>query len=352
MKSLLLIPGMLLAGSVFSQETSIDLNINQLCEGHDVVAGINKARTVNLNDNKLFVIDEGFCSEYDNMKLETSDPANKDKKDKWKLRFYASHSFTKYYNTDIKLRSSRYNVDIKNYEWQERSSREFFNPKTWMVEGNNPLQIIDEPTNTFTLSLEKNGHEIFLSAFHPKFLQNTNQTKYMQGTVDGVEVDGIYDINRPFDGYNQSPGEMELVRNQNTHMQMIFEVGYGYRFKLLETKFGSINYSPSILMGLVTGQNYTVVVQEGLWWDFDDYTQKNTIQGYGGSIINKIEFNSKNEKIGLFYQYKAGFYKQDHGFMDGTQTYDLKFTGHQVGLKFMINDPNKKKKKKKKAKRF
>jgi len=32
--------------------------------------------------------------------------------------------------------------------------------------------------------------------------------------------------------------------------------------------------------------------------------------------------------------------------MDGTQTYDLKFTGHQVGLKFMINNPIKKKKKK------
>ena len=67
----------------------------------------------------------------------------------------------------MKFRSSRYNVDIKDYDWQERSSRTFFNPKTWMVEDNNPLQVIDEPTNKFTLSLEKNGLEIFLSAFHP-----------------------------------------------------------------------------------------------------------------------------------------------------------------------------------------
>jgi len=59
----------------------------------------------------------------------------------------------------------------------------------------------------------------------------------MEGTIDGVEVEGVYDINKPFDGYNQEPGEMELVRNENTYMQIIFEVVYGYRFKLLDTKY-------------------------------------------------------------------------------------------------------------------
>ena len=71
--------------------------------------------------------------------------------DKWKLRLYLSHSFTKYYNTDIKFSSSRYNVKIKDYQWIERGSREFFQYEKWTEQGNNPLQMIDEPSNTFDL---------------------------------------------------------------------------------------------------------------------------------------------------------------------------------------------------------
>jgi len=114
--------------------------------------------------------------------------------DKWKIQFYASHSFTSYFDTDISFLSTRYNVDIKDYTWAERSSRHFFLPETWKKEGNNPFQWIDEPTNTFTVSFEKDGHEFFLSAFLPKFLQGEDQNKYVQGTIDGVEVDGCQDI--------------------------------------------------------------------------------------------------------------------------------------------------------------
>ena len=83
--------------------------------------------------------------------------------DKWKLRIYLSHSFTEYYNTDIEFLSSRYNVEIKDYQWIERGSREFFLYKKWIEQGNNPLQMIDEPSNTFVLSIEKNNNEFFLS---------------------------------------------------------------------------------------------------------------------------------------------------------------------------------------------
>lgn len=272
--------------------------------------------------------------------------------DKLKIRFYASHSFTTYYTGDIEFRSSRYNVDVKDYAWVERSSRKFFNPKTWMIEGNNPAQFIDEPTNTFVISLEKNGHEFFLSAFHPKFLQDADQIKYMKGTIDGVEVDGEYNINRPFDGYNQQPGEMELVRNQNTHLQMTFEVGYGHRFKFLDTKFGNITYVPSIAVGVMTGKNLTVTVKEGEWWEFDDGLDNLGVQGFGGSITNRIELNTKNEKFGIFYENKLGYYKQEHGFMDGTQKYDLKFQGNSFGLKFMIYNPKNREEKKLKRMRL
>jgi len=260
--------------------------------------------------------------------------------DKWKLRLYLSHSFTRYYNTDIEFSSSRYNVKIKNYQWIERGSRHYFHSETWAEEGNNPTQIIDEPSNTFALSIERNSHEFFLSVFHPKFLQNPDQVVDMQGTIDGVEVDGIYNINRPFDGYNQSPGEMEIVRNENTHREMIFEIGYGHRFKLRDAKIGNITYVPSMGLGLSFGQNLIVVVKEDDWWNYDKYKQKPEIQGIGGSLTNRIEFNTKKEIFGIFYENKLSYYKQDHGFMDGSQKYNLKLIGNSVGIKFMIYNPN------------
>ena len=256
--------------------------------------------------------------------------------DKWKLRIYLSNSFTRYYNTDIKFSSSRYNVEIKDYQWTERGSREFFQYKKWTEQGNNPLQMIDEPSNTFALSIERNSHEFFLSVFHPKFLQNPEQVVYMKGTIDGVEVDGIYNINRPFDGYNQSPGEMELVRNENTHREILFEIGYGYRIKLLDTKIGNITYVPSMGLGISCGQNLVVVVQEDEWWEFDNYKQKSEVQGFGGSITNRIEFNTEKDRFGIFYENKLSYYKQNHGFMDGNQKYDLKLIGNSVGVKIMI----------------
>jgi len=261
--------------------------------------------------------------------------------DEWKLRFYLSHSFTSYYNTDIKFSSSRYNVEIKDYQWTERGSREFFQYKKWTEQGNNPLQMIDEPSNTFVLSIERNSHEFFLSVFHPKFLQNPEQVVYMKGTIDGVEVDGIYNINRPFDGYNQSPEEMELVRNENTNAEILLEIGYGYRFKLIDDKIGKISYVPSIGVGISCGQNLVVVIKENEWWDYDNYKQKSEVQGFGGSITNRIEFNTEKERFGIFYENKLSYYKQNHGFMDGNQKYHLKLIGNSVGVKFMINNSKK-----------
>jgi len=256
--------------------------------------------------------------------------------DKWTFCFYLSHSFTTYYNTDIKFLSSRYNLEIKNYEWTERGSREFFKYNKLTEQGNNPLQMIDEPSNTFVLSIEKNSHELFLSVFHPKFLQNPDQVVYMQGTIDGLEVDGNYNINRPFDGYNQSPAEMELVRNENTKSEILLEIGYGYRFKLIDDKIGNITYVPSMGLGLSCGKNLVVVIKENEWWEFDKYKQKAEIQGFGGSITNRIEFNTGKGRFGIFYENKLSYYKQNHGFMDGNQKYNLKLIGNSIGVKFMI----------------
>ena len=256
--------------------------------------------------------------------------------DKWSIRSYFSHSFTTYYNTNIEFLSSRYNVKITDYKWTERGSREFFKYENWREQGNNPLQMIDEPSNTFVLSIEKNNHKLFITAFHPKFLQKEDQVVYMQGVIDGVEVDGNYNINKPFDGYNQSPGEMELVRNENTNGEILLEIGYGYGFKLIDDKIGNITYVPSVGLGLSCGKNLVVVIKENEWWEFDEYKQKAEVQGFGGSITNRIEFNTEKERFGIFYENKLSYYKQNHGFIDGNQKYNLKLIGNSVGVKFII----------------
>ena len=324
-------------------------------------------KMIKLGKQDLLITDKGFCSEFlkQEAEIQVSETflhlenditpradqfcANKEllnaestqKKDKWKIRFYASHSFTTYFDTDITFKSSRYNVEIKDYSWAERGSRAYFNPKTWSLPGHNPFQWIDEPTNTFTVSLEKNGHEFFLSAFHPKFLQAPDQVKHIKGEIDGVAVDEVAPVNKPFDGYDQVPGESELIGNRNSHKEMNYEIGYNYRFKFLDTKIGSLSYIPGIGVGIMAGQNVSTMIEANEWWEFEEYKDKYRIQGIGGSATNRLELNTKKEKFGVFYENKLGYYRQEHGFMDGSQKYDLKFMANTVGIKFMIYNPKK-----------
>jgi hypothetical protein len=259
--------------------------------------------------------------------------------DKWKIRLYTSHSFTTYFNSDLKIDSTRYQVSIQDYEWAERGSRDFFLPETWRKEGNNPFQVLDEPTNTFTVSIEKDGTEFFLSAFHPKYLQKEGQIKQMTGTIDGVTIDRMQAVNTPFYGYVHTPGESKIVQNRCTHRQMEFTVGAGKRFTLADGKAGSLVYTPSIATGVMTGPCVSQVVKQGEWWEFEGNTDRMRVQGFGGNVTNRLEFNTPNERFGLFYENKLGLYHMKHGFLDGTQEYNLGFMGNSVGMKFMIHNP-------------
>ena len=371
MKTLAILSLLISFSALAKDQAKIDLLA--ICQGKsqpNTESASTSMKVMKLNQEDMLILDKGFCSEYLKQQSEIKvnsaisvldkgiqlnavpecheDPStllNLKKDDKWKVRFYASHSFTTYFKSDVNFSSSRYNIEVKDYQWAERSSREFFTPEEWAKPQSNPFQMIDEPSNTFTVSIEKNGNEFFLSAFHPKFLQNNNQVSYMKGTIDGVAVDGYAQVNRPFDGYNQEPGESEIVRNENTHRQMTFELGYGHRFTLLDSKLGSITYTPSIGAGVMVGNNLSAVIKENAWWDFDYYQDQFGIQGVGGSFTNRLEFNTKKERFGVFYENKLGYYHQEHGFLDGKQTYNLGFMGNSIGMKFMIHNPNNKKKK-------
>jgi len=245
-------------------------------------------------------------------------------KDKWKVRFYASHSFTTYFNSDVKFNSSHYQVEVKDYEWAERGSRSYFNPAYW-GKGHNPLQFIDEPSNTFTLSIEKNGNEFFLTSFHPKYLQKDNQTKVATGTIDGQAVNG--------------PVAIPIVENRNTYRQITLEAGYGHRFKLLDSKVGNLTYVPSVSAGVMIGGNVSRVMDPQTGSATPEDQDAFRVQGFGGSLTNRVEFNTPKERFGVFYENKLSMFDLKQGFQDGTQQYRLGFMGNSVGMKFMLYNP-------------
>ena len=284
-----------------------------------------------------------------NESLKTND------KTKWQIRFYASHSFTKYGKSDFEMRSSRINIDVKDLPIDGRDGREWFSPKKFLSKGHNPAQMIDEPSNTFTIgfikptSNSKISHEFVLTAFHPKELIHGNTPVHVVGSVDGVKVEDFTVLNKPFDGYNQTPGELEIVRNQSTYQNMIYSVGYRPRFKLLDGKAGSLIYSPGIQVGIITGKAYSAVIKEDEWWEFDEYKEPGNLNyhGFGGAITNKIEYITPGGKFGVHYENKLGHYNKKMAFLDGTQEYILKFMGNSIGMTFMIRDFNISKKERK-----
>jgi len=254
---------------------------------------------------------------------------------KWKIRGYASHAFTHYFPSDIRIKTSRYDVTIHDYEWVERGSREYFNPKTWFSSlENSPIRMFDEPSNGYTLAFEKNAHVIFISQFHPKFYQDPDQARHIQGAIDWVAVDHVAPVNADLNGSYQLPGAMRLEENKNTRLQMEFEAGYGYKFNLASSKkFGKIFYVPGISAGVQTGKTASSAIKDG---ELQEYDEKYSIQGVGGSIRNKIEWRTPKERFGIFYENKTALYRRKHELLDGTQRFNFCYMASSAGFSFTL----------------
>lgn len=273
----------------------------------------------------------------------TEPPKSKDKKtgdDQWKLNLSMGYNRTKYFDTDVHLKSSRVDVTVKDFSFKERTSAEYFNPKTW--EGiQDCMRWLDEPTNSFTFSATKNKNVFSLTAFHPKFLKEEYETKHVTGTIDGVSVDQMMPINEPFDGYNDQPGQMHLTRFENTYRQMDWQLGYGRDITLLDTeKAGKVVYRPSVYAGISYGYHVDVYNKPNEYWQYDQNQSKFEIQGGNVSLGNRLSY--EYGRANIFAENKFTFSHLEHTFMDGRAEYNMKYNATTVGVGYQINKTKKK----------
>jgi len=350
----------LFAGTVLGQEVlEVDIPLLEMCQEELTkqevkkdsaniqsckISPMSSFEKLNLDMNKisggldLDLQKMNTCSSIKQMAAANPLPIEIVKKDSdgntWKIRFHFGFSRTSYANTDMHLNNSRLNVVIKDFEFDERTTADAYDFRKW----NKPLhftQWIDEPTNTFAFSVENKNNVFYLTAFHPKFLKTKYQDKHVTGVVDGVAVDRVMPINEEFDGYNNQPGEMHLTRFENTHKQMDWQIGYGRKLVIFENpKAGKLSYIPRVDVGLTSGQNRTVYVKKDEYWEFDEKEDKHRIQGVNASVGHRIEY--ERGKVGMFVDQKVTVSKLQHGFLDGTASYNMLYSPITFGLSFQI----------------
>jgi hypothetical protein len=264
-------------------------------------------------------------------------PALKKKDDDgWKIRFNFGFNRTHYFNSDVKLRGPMMNVDIKDMAWKERTSASYYNPANW-TEFQNAFQWIDEPTNTFQLSATKGKNEFILSAFHPKFLANTEKPHHVKGDINGVAVDGMMPLFTHNDG--NTTGALHIPELRNTHMQMDVQVGYGREFELFKTKGNhSLVYRPAVYAGVVFGK--TVGKYETAPGVVQEWEDKTRVHGASASLGNKLEFRF-NDRVSLMAEHKITAATMSNKVYGGTMKYNMVYSPIMFGVGVKLWDQDK-----------
>ena len=352
--------------SAYGAEYQLDINLNDYCDDvllqkkDCLVCNETNELTNSQNENTIENFSQNILSplnlslgDPDKRKLTcetllSSTPLTVSKKDSdgdtWNVKFYFGYSRAKYFNSDVHLQSTRVNVDIKDMEWKERNSFEYFKRESLKGKGNT-FRFIDEPTSTMMLTLEKGKNVFLISVFHLKYLKQQFQDKHVTGTLDGVSVNGVIPINEPFDGYNDQPGQMHLTRLENTYWQADIQGGYGRKFNLLgNEKTGILSFTPYVQGGIYIGSSFSNYRKLDNYWDWDSRSQPIEPKGASITLGQKLEY--EKGRFSLFLDNRATHAQVKHDFLDGKASYKLNFVAGTLGLGFKIVDPKSKKKKK------
>lgn len=308
---------LLTSGTAFAQEVkTMDLDMSKHCQ---------EVLTQQFPDLN--------CEEIPSIELEKVD----DNKQRWKFRFHFGFSRTDYMPTDLHINSSFGNVVVKDVEMFERTSASHYNPANWDSFGES-FKWIDEPTNTFTFSLEKNKNVFYLTVFHPKYLKSI---LYKKTVVDGEDQFEFSDIEEASDFSQDIPEGHGMIYLGNTHKNLITQIGYGRMISIFETpRFGRLTFIPRFDVGVNTGQARSVHIVRGERWD--DFNEgKMGLQGYNASLGARMEY--QKGKFSMFVDSKVIYSKMEHGFFDGTVKYDLISTPITFGVGIDVFSGKKKK---------
>lgn len=257
----------------------------------------------------------------------------------WKIRFHFGFSRTQYHKTDLDIKSDVVNIVVKDVEMHERTSAEYYNPKEWNSLDQS-VKWIDEPTNTFMLSFEKGKNNFYITVFHPKYIKSILYKEAEDGQVEFKE--GVEDnrLNQERDGHN-------MLYLQNTHANMVWQVGYGRQITIFDSrKSGKLTYIPKADIGINTGGARSVHISPDLengGYDMIDYTESSKIQGLNVSIGHRLEY--QKEMVSIFLDHKTIYSKMNHEFLGGTAEYNLRYSPvtFGVGIDLFSNKSSKKK---------
>lgn len=269
--------------------------------------------------------------------VETKDQDN----EQWHIKFFFGYTRAKYFNSDVKMESTKVNGTFSDFQWKERNSFEYFKLEEIKKPGN-AFRWIDEPTSTFGLSFDKGHHVIMFSVFHLKYLKEKYQATQFEGTINGQPVNGVVTEDKPFDGnYNLDPSQMYLRRFENTFWNINPQLGYGYKFNLAgNDKTGKLSITPYAQVGFMAGTGFTAYKNDQDYWVTDGYDQKLQMKGVSASVGQRLDY--QKGIVSIFVDQKFSASKIDQPFLDGRAKYNLFFAPVSFGLG--VDVPVKKKK--------
>ncbi len=258
---------------------------------------------------------------------------------KWKIKIFMGNTKTWYDKTDVSVKTSRLDLKIDQAQPYERRSTEHLNWHNW----------VDEPTNTLSMSFQKNKDKFFVTMFHPKFVfvegdqefkgHHYNENVRVKGTADGHVVDGVQKLKGNF-GPNREllPGQVYFVSWENSHKLLQFEAGYGHEFNLVKVRGAPVvKFTPEVAVGVYTGIKNSSYSKKDNGWEWDQYdSDKTKIMGKSASAAGTLEVTDRRDRIGVFVQGKYSAGKMDYDFLDGKATHRLDYKSVTMGINFKV----------------
>ncbi len=279
------------------------------------------------------------------------DPTDPPDKEKLKIRLYFGPVRHFYQNTDLRIKlDNGTDFTIHDTPIKERTSMEYY--KVWNAKNfGRVFQFIDEPTNTFVLTAQKNKNEYILTYVHPKYLiswawdepgvgEHHNPLVRISGTHQGQEVDDYTNL-ATGNSENRNLPIFPEFRNTYRHIQLM--VGYGRVFNILESNKGNkinLNYTPNISVGVHVGKSfvsYAPFENDQQTW-YSGFDSKNTIQGHSLTLGNKIKLSGPKDKFGIFVEHKYNYSKKKYSILDrGTAEHFLNYNSLSIGLHIRLH---------------